>query len=552
MKMRFCDRWKTHAISSRGAVVVLVWGTLVHQMTDYSVGYLVLGIYGPPEFIRYLFIALPCAQLVGFLMYPLAGVLADTWSRLGTMLAGLCIQTVATVVVSAIVMAMQFAEEVRELWYVWAILICSFGFIRVGLAVYEPNAMQMGSIQMPEASSSQLSAYVHWFFWTLLFGQGWIDVLLIILTAFLDFTTAAQYTILYSCIAQLVSIPIVFVLAWTHRKLLSIRLMQINPLKQLRHVLRYAAEHKYPKQRSAFTYGEMPSRLDLAKTRYGGPYTTEQVEDVKTFFRIILVLVSLLGFRFQDQTGLTSSHIRVVVQHEQALKYGFNFVTIQIFGMSIFVIFTGIPIYQLIIKPLFHRFLTTMLKRIFIGLILQLTCLCILQVLEAIMANYIETIYSVDACSYYENFTLQSSIRQNVTLPFPYQLVILPQLLTGLTFLLIFLTVFEFILAQSPHNMQGLLIGIWYAAYAVNLSIGALEQVGCLVWITGIKAVLTLIFTIVYAITALKYQRRLRDEPTEHNQHQVVEDIYERYLLQDNKIINEQLHGSMVVMTATK
>ena len=31
------------------------------------------------------------------------------------------------------------------------------------------------------------------------------------------------------------------------------------------------------------------------------------------------------------------------------------------------------------------------------------------------------------------------------------------QLLTG-TFLLVHLTVFEFILAQSPHNMQGLLM----------------------------------------------------------------------------------------------
>ena len=535
--------------------MVLIWGTLMHQMTDYSIGYVVLGTYGPPSFIRYLFITFPLAQLVGFLFYPVAGVLADTWSRLGIMVVGLCFQTAATIVITALVFTMNYFDEARELWYLWAIMICCFGLVRVGLALFEPNAMQMGSIQMPTASSDQLSAYVHWFFWTLLFGQGWIDVLLIILTIFLDFPTAARYTILYTCIAQLVFIPIVFLLAWKYRKILSIKLPQINPLKQIRNVLRYAAKHKYPELRSAFTYGELPSRMDLAKQRYGGPFTTEQVEDVKSFLRIFLLLVSLLAFRFQDQTGLTNNHIRALVQPEQMEEYGFNFVTIQIFGTSIFAIFFGIPIYQLLVKPLFYRYLTTMLKRVFIGFVLQILSLCTLQVLEGVLAHHIETSFGVDACSYYDNFTLRLIVGQNnnsTQLPFSYQWVMLPQLLTGLTFLLVHLTVFEFILAQSPHNMQGLLIGIWYSAYMVNLSIAALEQIDCFLGIASIKALLSLVFTVMFVVVAVKYQRRMRDELTQHNQQQVVEDVYERYLAQETQVkkINEQLRGSLVVITA--
>ncbi len=48
-------------------------------------------------------------------------------------------------------------------------------------------------------------------------------------------------------------------------------------------------------QRSAFTYcdDERPSRVDCAKSRYGGPFTTEQVEDVKAFLRILILLHSL-------------------------------------------------------------------------------------------------------------------------------------------------------------------------------------------------------------------------------------------------------------------
>ena len=56
-------------------------------------------------------------------------------------------------------------------------------------------------------------------------------------------------------------------------------------------VIRYAIKHKHPTQRSAFTYCEdtIPSRIAFGKQDYGGPFTTEQVENVKTLFRIILL-----------------------------------------------------------------------------------------------------------------------------------------------------------------------------------------------------------------------------------------------------------------------
>ena len=54
-------------------------------------------------------------------------------------------------------------------------------------------------------------------------------------------------------------------------------------------VLKYAVKNKHPQRRSAFTYceDELPSRIDFGKRKYGGPFTTEQVEDVKTFLRLI-------------------------------------------------------------------------------------------------------------------------------------------------------------------------------------------------------------------------------------------------------------------------
>ena len=55
-------------------------------------------------------------------------------------------------------------------------------------------------------------------------------------------------------------------------------------------VLKYARKkqtNKYPRNRSALTYCEedYPSRLDLGKDKYGGPFSEEQVEDVGVDFR---------------------------------------------------------------------------------------------------------------------------------------------------------------------------------------------------------------------------------------------------------------------------
>ncbi len=72
---------------------------------------------------------------------------------------------------------------------------------------------------------------------------------------------------------------------------------RINPYKLVYKVTHFARQHKVPVQRSAFTYlyceDEIPTGLDLAKTKYGGPYTTEDVENVKAFYGILKMLLSL-------------------------------------------------------------------------------------------------------------------------------------------------------------------------------------------------------------------------------------------------------------------
>ena len=71
----------------------------------------------------------------------------------------------------------------------------------------------------------------------------------------------------------------------------------VNPVKVIGQVLNYARKNKHPKNCSALIYWEedYPSRLDLGKDKYGGLFSLEQVEDVKTFLRLIPLLISVVG-----------------------------------------------------------------------------------------------------------------------------------------------------------------------------------------------------------------------------------------------------------------
>ena len=62
-----------------------------------------------------------------------------------------------------------------------------------------------------------------------------------------------------------------------------------SPFTMIYRIVKYAWQHKCPVNRSAFTYWEndIPSRIDLGKNKYGGPFTNEEVEAI--FVTVLLV-----------------------------------------------------------------------------------------------------------------------------------------------------------------------------------------------------------------------------------------------------------------------
>ena len=90
--------------------------------------------------------------------------------------------------------------------------------------------------------------------------------------------------------------------------------IRVNPYKLVYRVTRFALQYRIPIRRSAFTYCEddPPSRLDLGKSKYGGPFATEEVEDVKVFYQV-KILVSLGAFMYVLNLASSNSIRRFIL-----------------------------------------------------------------------------------------------------------------------------------------------------------------------------------------------------------------------------------------------
>ena len=103
-------------------------------------------------------------------------------------------------------------------------------------------------------------------------------------------------------------------------------------------------------------------------------------------------------------------------------------------------------------------------------------------------------------------------------------------------FLLTFIT--QFVCAQSPYYMRGLLAGYSIFLHLVSIGLGmalfklidmlckSTEYNDIIQW--SVAAGIGLVGFTLHCVVAHKYKRRVRDE--EYDPHRVIEEVYDRYL----------------------
>ena len=269
--LRICCKpsYNPRSVKNKGALLVLAWNFLMmsvfHLLNDYfrnryTWGFAIFGI-----------------------ILLIAGWLADT--RIGqykVVRTSIWIMWITAVLATVNSIVAHLFENYGGIHS--NLLAVAFFVLAIGLGGFQASIIQFGLDQLHDASTSEIKSFIIWFVWTA-HCQG--------IPMNFTFACLSEKYQIFKLLFVCANLSLAMILIHICNQCLIKEPIQQNPLKLVYKVFRYAIKNKYPRRRSAFTYceDELPPRIDFGKSKYGGPFTTEQVEDVKTFLRFLPVAI---------------------------------------------------------------------------------------------------------------------------------------------------------------------------------------------------------------------------------------------------------------------
>ena len=383
------------------------------------------------------------------------------------------------------------------------------------------SAVPLGIDQIIGGSSANISAYLQWLGWTFVSGETTANIIGSILHMWSDYKAISVICLLLPVF--LLSVALILDFSF-HHKLVK-EPVTVNPVSLTFKVLKYAAKHKFPVQRSAFTYceNEQPTRLDYGKSKYGGPFTTEQVEDVKTFWRVLLVIL----VSFMLAIPLTAEYVSVYNKEKNLslLKTEISCVQKVLYKILTpeFHIIYLIPLYELLIYPCLRNRGPSIFQSAGIGaaaLIISSVYSMIVEVIRKTLAN------GTNQCSLSQ---YASGIEIIIDIPSNFMM--------GFTAIVLPKSSIEFVCAQAPYNMMGVLIGLSITILILFMTFGTflfeafkinwLHTSICGIWFYLTTLVLVVVTSVLLGLVIRWYKARERDEITRSQN--LVEEVYQKY-----------------------
>ena len=558
---RCCLKAHLHS-TSNSVVLVLIWAAVV--------GFINSGFTSSPYFafqilehssaiyLSLISVLLYMGLAITQMCYPLGGFLADVYfGRYKTVIVSLVLITVS-VILALIVITVTNQAGINPLSSAMLKALFSVGgaiaviLLSLGLAGFQSNVVQFGLDQLQDSPSRKLAMFLHMLVWAGRIGDTIYHSVFVFISNFhTDYYIVKDS--LYSLLPTIDAVLIATLLfnCFAHR-IFNKERVKCNPYRIIFRILNFARKHKQPVGHpSAFAYCDTfkPTRMDYAKERYGGPFTTLDVEDVKTFIRVFLLLIALGPvFVIGVPTSFylfSSFGFHTGTENETGLYYSAKGFLLQRGILSYLLTVIILPIYTwLFFSVLSKKSMTPkILHRILFAVVLYL--LSLISMIATDITGHILLISDNnedDACMFFRTSFNEKSEK---VLNLHWSVLILPNLMKIFALDLIMASTFEFISAQSPHTMKGVLVGLLFAVRGFFQLIEAV-----LLFPFSVKAIweklqlnphlscgtsyyvatlaIALLGMILFVIAVKKYQYRKREE--EPYSQSAVEEIYDRIL----------------------
>ena len=536
-------------ISSKAVLFILLWSisvsltnTCIFEGLNYLSENLMLSV-------KYYPLLYALKSFVTF-FYPLAGFLADTkYSRFKMVTRSsqlLLLSIFLFIIFYAITEGLILSDCTKSLpisllCLLTVVSVTTTVLIIASLIMFNANIIQFGVDQLQDSPADHQILFIYWYVWTYYIGV----LIAQICWSFVSVFNQPSYLFLLPIVLSIVLLLIVVLIVHYKKHWFIIDTARSNPYKLVYRVTKFARHHKVPIRRSAFTYCEddIPSGLDLGKSKYGGPFTTEEVEDVKAFYGIFKILFGLGIALFMNVAS--SLWLSQFIDHVTRLtsddQYSHSFKQMHILLKLLFkdgifsslIVVLSLPLYVVLIRPFTISCNVRMFRRIGVGIIFLLIS--------------VTSTFVTDTLAHTRNITHNCMLDSDENY-FPqdnafHPAVLLPQqFLYGLSVMFIYPALYEFICAQSPHPMKGLFIGFSFAVRGLSDLLASLLLIpfafsrfslpSCGMEYYMMTIVVGVVGLAVYVYVARKYKLRERDEPC--HVHHFVEEYYSKIQQEEN------------------
>ena len=435
-------KYQPRKLKNKGAILVLVWSFLVTTVFDYL-------YYKSFEDCSKCSICNRLIPIPAGLVMLFAGWLADVYFERYKVLRW----SIIIMWTSSLLLTTTFVIEkiVTFTNYYQLVFLASLG---TGYGIFQVNIVQFGIDQLTDASSNEIISFINWYAWSYTSSATIINL------AYQ--CTSPQYSFiapLMLCVGLSVGASSLFLC----NKVLIKEPVTQNPFKLIYRVLKYALKHKHAQRRSAFTYceDELPNRLDFGKSKYGGPFTTEQVEDVKTFFRALglLLIVSFIN-ALKDETYFQMHLFKYQTNNIPIKTCSYMFIFKNMYYIAPTLL---IPFNEILIHPLFQRCLPSMSshRKVVIGLFLLIIRYIVLVIFVTLSRQHYLIIDK------FTNNTLLCFFDNDSTTTYDYRFYAIPEFISSASCIMILVGGIEFLCAQIPYSMKGVIVGLFYGLLIV-------------------------------------------------------------------------------------
>ena len=388
-----------------------------------------------------------------------------------------------------------------------------------------------GMDQIKNPSSDGLSSYVFWWVWVEVFS---IVVGTAVFVSLRQYIGNGMTIFVFTNVAMGLIVALFLVInKFCIAPLYVNELVGAGSYKQVTQVVKFAALNRYPLNRSAWTYceDEEITRLDLAKSRYGGPFTTEQVENVKTLFRLLFIIGACYASSFGFLAASNANIIDLFIRHKKwssvALNQSLNYI-------PDIVVLVLIPAFEAVVFPCFRRWVPSILKRLGLTIILSLiTTSSFIAIGDAIDNSGVSCMFKGTL----NNTLNETAINQTSENGY---LLLLPLTINTIAFTLFRCTTLELIVAQSPNAFKIILIGLLYTMKGIrdfafetliliftvayeSLQHETLFSCGTIFYLAALG--IGICGLVLYCVSAKRYTYRRRDDITV-NEHMYAEEYF--------------------------